>query len=555
VEVGGAGAGGEPATTGGAGGKGGSGGKAGRGGAGGAGGAGGTAGLAGAGEGGVPPNDGCTTNDECVKLGASEPYFCRQSDGHCVALKSNECPLVYGDYRDPDPIYFGSFAYLPSAQPSASSIVYAELLALNELNVKGGVPIGPDGAARPLVMVVCQNDTTTDANVIKAGMNHLANDVGVQSVLATLLPADLQQAFEDHLAKKLFFLSPVSLTSALTDARYPDQGLIWNLLGQPSDFAPAYAKLLTMLEARVRTERSIAAADPIKVALVTTDELFDSELQTFVFPRLRFNGDKTVAENGDNYRGIDLASDKSEDLEQARADILAFGPDIVISTAGDAMVEKGGLIELLELSWSNGGPPNRPYFILSPYNAGNIANVGLVINSITRDVDPETDQRYLGVSAAAAPDPTLQNAYASRLRTKFSDAITDTGNYYDSVYFLAYAMAGAQGALTGPHLADSMPRLLSGKIYDTGPDDIPAIYSRLSDPTRTLELDGTLGAPDFDPATGVRPAMPSVFCFKYSTSGTPLTGVPPDEYLDVLRYDPNTDTFTGTYPCMPNFGP
>ena len=558
VTSGDAGVAGEPGTQGGASGKGGAptqGGSAGKGGGGARGGKGGSGGsdepAGAAGDGGTPGDNGCSTNDECVKLGGSEPYQCRHEDGSCVPLKTNDCPLVYGDYRHPNPIYFGSFGLLRDSGPAENVTVWSSRLALDDINAAGGLPVGPDGESRPLVMVVCNSNTDEHPGVIDRGMAHLANEVRVQSILATLRPADLQRAFEAHVAKKLFFLSPISLTSTLTDALYPKGELIWNLLGQPSDFAPAYAKLLGHLEAYLRDLRSLddPEANPLKVALVTTTDEFDADLQTFVFPRLRFNGNKSAAQNGDHFLNVELDA-ANPDIEQARSDIIAFAPDIIVSTASDVMTEQGGLIAQIESTWAQTGRPEeeRPYFILSPYNAGDTGSLTPVVKGLRAGNDVNAHRHFLGISAASALDPTLQNEYAARLRKAYAmDANVDTGNYFDAVYTLAYAMVAAHAALTGPNLAAAMPSLLAGEPFGARPDDIESALTWLAEPGQTIELSGTLGPPDFDVETGVRAATPAVFCYLFDGS------LSVEE--QVLRYDREADVFTGSYPCIDGFAP
>ena len=553
-----AGAAGEVTSVGGGSGKGGApaqGGSAGKGGGGARGGTGATGGgdepLGGAGAGGSPDGSACSTNDECVRLGASEPYLCRQADHVCVPLKTNDCPLVYGDYRDPNPVYFGSFGLLRDSGPANNVTVWSTRLALDDINAAGGLPVGPDGEARPLVMVVCNSNTDEHPGVIDRGMAHLANEVRVQSILATLRPADLQRAFETHVAKKLFFLSPISLTSTLTDALYPKGELIWNLLGQPSDFAPAYAKLLGHLETYLRNLRALPDPDenPLKVVLVTTTDEFDADLQTFVFPRLRFNGGKTAAQNGDNFLNVELDA-ANPDITQALSDIIDFAPDIIVSTASDVMTMQGGLIGQIESFWAQTRRPDeeRPYFILSPYNAGDLGSVTPIVQGLRMNVDVNAHRHFLGISAASAVDPTLQNEYATRLRKRFgADANVDTGNYFDAVYTLAYAMVASHSTLEGPELAAAMPKLLSGEPFGARPDDIEGTLAWLSDATHTVELSGTLGPPDFDVDTGVRAATPAVFCYDFDG----LLSVEEQ----VLRYDRDADVFTGSYPCIDGFAP
>ncbi len=64
----------------------------------------------------------------------------------------------------------------------------------------------------------------------------------------------------------------------------------------------------------------------------------------------------------------------------------------------------------------------------------------------------------------------------------------------------------------------------------------------------SVALYSTLGAPDFDPTTGVRPATPGIFCFTWND------GIQQSQHwLDVLRYDGSM--FTGNYNCLNGFPP
>jgi hypothetical protein len=190
----------------------------------------------------------------------------------------------------------------------------------------------------------------------------------------------------------------------------------------------------------------------------------------------------------------------------------------------------------------------RPYFILSPYNAGDLGSLTPIVKGLRMNNDVNAHQHFLGISAASAVDPTLQNEYATCLRKAFgTDANTDTGNYFDAVYTLAYAMAAADPALEGPDLAAAMPRLLAGEPFGTRPDDIAGALAWLAEPTQSIELSGTLGPPDFDLATGVRAATPAVFCYQFDG----LLSVEEQ----VLRYDRDADVFTGSYPCIDGFAP
>jgi hypothetical protein len=543
----------------------GAGGKAGRGGsgAGGAAAGDGGAGASGdAGEAGSGGAEGCSTHRECVLLGASEPYRCRASDRSCVPLKTPDCPLVYPDvesvYSDPDVLYVGGFATLGPVRSDENGVVWAQRLAIEELSGDrvNGLPGVEGGRRRPLVMVVCNNDTAMDADTIDRGMRHLTEDLDVPAVVATLKPGDLVRAFEEHRKGKVLFLDPVSATSIV--GNYDDEDLIWTMLGPPKDYAPGYRELLELIEAYLRRTRITDPEQKLKVALVSSTDAFNEELKNFVEPALRFNGDLDVTENGsERYLSVTVDAglplqDQAMQIFDLAAQVRAFRPDVVISTAGPQFSQPGGLLEYIETLWDDGTGAPRPFILLSPYNAGNTQPVVNLIEAEMAEVgggqsaDPDAYQRFVGLSAAGAADPTLQNQYASRLISKFgTNAITDTGNYYDSVYFLAYAMvASGAAAPTGPQIANGMRRLIAGPRFDVGPTAIADVFGALGEDDASIELYGTLGPPDFDVDTGERIGTSSVFCFFRSSTSTVVPRI------DVLRYDRDSAEFVGNFPCF-----
>src|SRR4051812_37689618 len=93
-------------------------------------------------------------------------------------------------------------------------------------------------------------------------------------------------------------------------------------------------------------------------------------------------------------------------------------------------------------------------------------------------LDPDAYTRFIGLSAARASDPLLYKQFTTRLLSKFPDANLETENFYDAMYFMAYAMfgAGPVAELTGPGIASGMLRLLDGQqSYDVGPTEISSV--------------------------------------------------------------------------------
>jgi hypothetical protein len=244
------------------------------------------------------------------------------------------------------------------------------------------------------------------------------------------------------------------------------------------------------------------------------------------------------------------------DLGELGLEIAKFRPHIIVSAASDAMTKLDGLIDKIELEWEPvSGGLSLPFYILSPYNAGDLGHLHDAINQNLKNAqNPEMYTRFIGLSIAGAEDISLQNAYATKLLSRFPDAYPDSANYYDAVYYLAYAMYGSSddGALTGPGIADGMKRLLSGDAeFDVGSMSINDVFDALDVPGSTIHVRSTLGPPSFDPETGVRPVDAGVFCFHVEEGASSA-----QRRFDVLRYDRDLARFRGDeFPCLDGFYP
>jgi len=478
----------------------------------------------------------CETNAECSQLDADQPYRCVKPEGTCVALKTEQCRLVYDgkkqqssrDHTDPNAIFLGAFANYGST-PGEGHDIFNYRFALSELsgtNVQG-VP-GPNATFRPIVLVVCDNaDSRPDrADIVAQGLEHLVNRVRVPAILAALREEDLLRNFGTFgVGKGTFFLSPFGANRQLADA--PDEDLLWHMLGLPEQLAPAYVALLKRLETRLGEQRSLTT---IKVAAVSSNEGFDTELSRIVLRDLRFNGDKNVTTNQTEGNFLLQTLDAGTDLTAATNRIIEFRPHVVISLAGEAFTDP--MLPNLETELG----VDATYFVLSPVNAGSLNRSVKPMLRTTLAIRPNVTKRYFGINVAGAEDKSLYNDYLGRLHRDFPNAREGTENYYDAMYFLVYALHAGNplGNVVGTNLPNGMLRLLSGsQQYSVGPDDLASVYGTLAVSGNRISLNGTLGPPAFDAATGVRISKGSVFCF----ASVPSTEPEVTEENDVLRLD------------------
>jgi hypothetical protein len=498
--------------------------------------------------------DACLSNADCKEDSGGEPYQCDQSSRLCTKLKTEVCPLVLGGEKvfNPHAIVLGAFAPLSTSNAARNPVVYAHQLALEELSGDdiGGLPDGIDDARRPLVMVVCYNQ---DERVEEA-LDHLIGTLHVPAIAATLKPGDLRRAYEEYPDDDVFFLSPVTVTESV--ATLEDDDKVWNMLGQPADYAPTYAALLSRVEAQARKIHALMDPAPTKVAMVTTPDAFDSDLSTKLAAALRFN-DKSITDNqkAKNYQLVSLASTTPADIMGQVDQLITFRPHVIVSAASDVVTIPDGVIDQVEARWDDlgsGDGQSRPLYILSPFNAGDLKHVVAQLGSFSQHEGSEAiNELFTGVSIAGPEDTSAQFDYQARLGARFGDVFSDTANYYDATYLLAYAIyaAGVDEPLTGSRVAQGMQRLISGTPMAIGPEHILDTFDALR-AGESLELQSTLGPPSFDPETGVRQIDGSVFCF--NLSGQEVT-VSQDTYrYDRMLGDLRKPKFADPF-CIPNF--
>jgi hypothetical protein len=474
----------------------------------------------------------CNSVLDCpVPAGATHPEVACDVDAHlCRQLTTDECAFVLGDYTgvsgpngSPDPIFIGAFATIPPAAPESTPSYLNYKLAQSDF--AGGIPAGGGSALRTPVIVVC--DDTADPLVV---MNHLVNDVNVSAVIAALPSATLRTTFSavnlsGGSGPPVFFMNPFGADSSLTSL--PTNGLLWHMLGQPSDLASAYAAFFPRVEAYVRTLQGIPAGTPMKVATISaTSPTVTLDLAKAVEGVLTWNGGPAVASNTANYVDIPIpqssltGTDPSQiDVSSQAAQLQAFHPNVIVSFASE---ELSYLLQLYEIN--NTGV--APFYLLSPYN-----NDSVTIPQWIGSIDNRR-KRFAGINFAADVDNPVLLAYNSHFTSAGNPAGALGGeNYYDAAYFTIDSLiaAGRTTMLTGTRVGEGMPRLIdpSGTTLDVGPTDIGDVTSALvtlGGPN--VDLVGTLGPPDFSLTTGARISEGSVYCISRDTTTPDGGGIP-----------------------------
>jgi hypothetical protein len=507
----------------------------------------------------------CTHYADCPSTNAAHPEVACDVDRQtCVQLTTEECPFVIGDYQvsmtgSRNPIFVGAFAQLPTGEPQSDVSFVNYALAQHDFAGVGGIPAGPGAGLRTPVFVVCN-----DQGDIAGAMAHLVSDVHVPAVIAALSSKVLGATFSNvnltssSDAPKVFFMNPFGADRTLTSL--PTAGLLWHMLGQPSDLVPAYQALFPRVEAHVRAVRGLDPGAPMKVATVTPQSTLPIDLNGAVNPALTWTGGPATAQNTANYLDVELSASTLDALTIAQIDVkpavsklVAFQPDVVLSYGSEEVIN---LIETFELTPGS----TRPFYVLGPYNTGSTILITWIGNLDSRRT------RFVGINYAATQDNPVLAAYQQHFLDANPTGVSDQGdNYYDAAYFTLYALvaAGRAGDLTGKSVALGMPHLVytDGTPYDVGPTAISGVLTALTTlGTTGIGLVDTIGPPQFNNTTGARITPGDVYCINRNTQASPDGGLDLTPYYDydvLTPRDAGPDAvppaLEGTYPCYDGF--
>jgi hypothetical protein len=518
---------------------------------------------------GSEPGPECTTNDQCITDHADQPFVCRE--GTCLDLRTNECPFVIGldNLRSESPIIIGAYTFIGEESVTDSAVTANYQLALDEFttNAPGG---GLQSGRRKIAMVACDG---INSSTFAASLDHLVDVVQVPAVIAPLLAPDLVSVFasKGH-DSNIFFLSPIDADSSVT--RLDDDGLIWNILGSYAQLAPSYVPLLERAETYLRGQaaQSLQPTDPIRVALIddetTAQKDISAELIGTSTP-LFFNGKSAIDPTNTDPANPTCGPSSDEPCPNFLARTIpssgvpgdytdtidalnAFQPHVIVSVTGPAFVTN--VLEALEVVWPASNPV-KPFYLLGPYHASlpEMADAVTSGNSTQcNGVGCPLRSRVLGINFESARDAAVLNSYRTRFATSYSQYPINFENFYDAAWYMLYAIAGAGDvALTGDAIARGMGRLVKpdpSPEYAVGPSAVSDVLFALANlPSSSgIQLDGTMGPPDFDPASGARKTLGSGYCIA-------LNGV---FMYDVLRYESTgTPTMSGPPPSPPTCVP
>lgn len=485
----------------------------------------------------IVDKDSCTKTSECVAAKGDFNY-CRKDDGaakgKCVALKSQLCDAVQGDYQADNVFFIGSIhPKTPADSPDAPIGISMEesiKLALSELkDTTNGLPPGTGQTSRrQVVMIGCSDEGFEDKSVEAA--NHLVNTVGVQAIIGGAFSGiAIQTATTVTIPKGVLFLSASGTSPAITDLddkpMGSNVGLVWRTVPSDNFQALALVEYVKTLEASVRSDLGLMPADPIKLAILHKGDAYGTGLKNVLQKDLVFNGKPALQNDSANYIVVNYGNPddpmSTVDYKPAIDGAVNAGAHIVLLFGtGEAVDSVYGQIEL---KWT--APGYRPRYVFSDANF-----TGAVADRINQESDmakrADWRHRTTGVVPGPADEDLLYKAFKQAYGNRPGDpTIFGAASAYDAAYLLFYSATTIKdGPITGIKLAEGMTKMSTAMPtdakVDAGTTDLPGALKKISDGTySSIDYNGAFGPLNFDSATGEPAANVQIFCLADDGTG------------------------------------
>jgi branched-chain amino acid transport system substrate-binding protein len=370
-------------------------------------------------------------------------------------------------------------------------------LAVREVNRSGGTVEG-----RPLGIVFCDNGgpmnaTEGDARVAlnDHAIDHLAGTLGVPLIIGPLRSSDSLTLVNRALKRKYptVIISPSATSPALT--KQPDRldpadphGLFWRTC--PSD----------------QLQGNVLAMDVIdpgqKVAVIYLQDAYGEGLSS-VFQeeyqkRLGPNLEASITEG--------FPFDANTDWAALAAQVEAWGPQAVLIIAVQAVDTVSILTEIAKTSAAS-----VPYYFTDASKDNS-----QMLNPALPAAVKAIIQNAKG-TAPARPSGPNYDLFKTNLAKDFqlsADAYAFLAQSYDAGYVGAYGLVYASSAGTnydGRQVAEGMTRLSAGTIVNISPTTWSTGKAEITTGDKQINIVGTSGELNFDPATGEAPGLIEVW--------------------------------------------
>ncbi|MCB9527568.1 MAG: ABC transporter substrate-binding protein [bacterium] len=417
----------------------------------------------------VDVDDECTADADCGGELRCVQNLCVATG---VTVAPTECAHYYGVPEDQifadDVVRVGML--MPTTGdlgPVGLAIERAAALAVEQINESSGI----DG--RRIGIIAC--DTATNLDQAKRLADWLIKGARVPAIIGPATSANALGVFTDVARPNgTLIISPSATSPAITDL--DDDDLLWRTV--PSDAAQGRAILAYL-----------ADREYDKIAMIHLDDPYGRGLRDAVqFPLCEQERCGEANFLALPYRADNDGVVSLDTVTQIKGQLRDFAPEVIVFVG----FVQAGIAILGDLASS--GYADLPFVLTD----------GLRNDELIAGIGNETLLGNVLGTAAASPDGAVYQVFANAYRAKYGE---DPGVYnaqaYDAMYLIAFAMAGAQGQLTGGALAAQLKRMSAGEtVLARGDDWTKGVRILRGSPDATFDFSGTSGALDFNPDTG-----------------------------------------------------
>ena len=486
--------------------------------------------------------------------GVIVPGRCVKPEFKCVRVLSEDCNALYGDYNNDNGVLLGTlFSTTGSQGPTNIPRQNAAVMAADEINsIAQGIP-GPDGGARPISVVSCD-----EANLVRAG-THLADELHVPGVVGPNTSQDTIDLTQKVSAQGgMFLVTPTGVASSIADLQ--DNNLTWRDVPNDAVRAPLMINQINAIETAMKSGALAANGGiprawcpgnatptpcptaPAKLALIYRNDALGQATFTSLTQNLQLNG-KALSDAFNTTNGCGGAAcvkiaayNPTAFPASLPSDVVTFDPDIVALIGTAESVTKALVPMENSSAWAT---PDRPYYVMIDSN-----RVQELLNATTTNVGLRSRVRGTGLYPTTESQPvftSFQLGYGVRYGS--TPDISGLGPSYDGMYLIAYSLAASRTQVaTGGTIAQGIAKLAGGgDTINVGKQEVLKAFSDLA--TGNIRLVGTFSPLEFDAKGDITQGTIEMWCVS-AGSGNAFGH-------SGLFYDTKTQSLSGNFTQCP----
>jgi len=442
----------------------------------------------------------------------------------CVAVKSEQCEIATKPVRDAQVLVLGSlFGTSGAGGMYNGARQSAVVMAVDEINERGGVPALGGTAPRKLVLVSC--DASADPDVAAQQLVKLG-------AIAVIGPAEsdavLNVSMKHTIAAGTLLISPTAMSSSIKDLL--DGDLSWQMSPTVEQRAPLMKLALTSLEEQLALERP----KELKLGIVFEDDTLGRSSLASLQQHM-FAGETVSASSTRTGRvRIDRFPSESADRASLIAAYRAFAPDVIVLLGQSQLVTEW--MAPLERSYEAAAELRPHYLLTEAAKTPELLALAQQISGLRGRV------RGVSVTTTDRARPVFEG-FQNRFETRFGEGsalVPGVGAAYDSLYAIAYALSSIEvDQAKGPRIASALHWLSGGsELVGVGTSEMSTAFRKLSAHERVATL-GTMSELRWDDSGATRAGALEVFCV--------ASGDEPPRFVGSgLRWDVAGEQVTGS---------